>query len=618
MSQIPGVVWRARCFTIVGLLAGCAHIASAEDGFNSTVREQLHAVLWMQRAAEYRASVAQVYRLATERLPQLKASGTALLEQQALPAAQIEALPPAIIMDIDETVLDNSYYQAQQLLDRKPFDDSSWQRWVMASSATALPGVVPFARAAATLGIRIFYVTNRECPIPATSAICAVKAATQKNFAALGFPGADDSDNFLLRSERPDWTASNKSVRRQYVGARYRVIALFGDDLRDFVERDRFDANREQLEQLFGVRWFMLPNAMYGSWERALAGGCAGSSAADCARLQLDRKYAALLTEPPSIELAAASNNSPRWRAAAGKARVRMATWNIEYLVEPATYAALRSSCVADNSKVTGAERLLPCDIVPQLDRTAADFAALRRYAAQLDADVVALEEVDGVAAAQQVFPGYEFCFTSRPNVQKNGFAIRRGLPFRCENEYLPLALDDMQRRGVVLTLFPNSPNEMTLLGVHLRSGCPVGPLTDRANPKCVILTQQIPALRAWIAQQAAAGRRFALLGDFNRRMTLEAGPARDAAGNAANLWGVLDAADKSAADLTNIVAAQPFTKCVAGSEYSSFIDTVVVGRDLASAIADKSFVRVTYSAADAAQYRLSDHCPVGIEFRLH
>ena len=345
MSRVPGVIWRARCFVIVGLLAGFVHIASAEDSFNSTAREQLHAVLWMQRAAEYRASVAQVYRLATERLPQLKASGSALPEQQALPAAQIEALPPAIIMDVDETVLDNSYYQARQLLDRGSFDDSSWQRWVMASSATALPGVVQFARAAATLGIRIFYVTNRECPVAATSAICAVKAATQKNFAALGFPGADDPDNFLLRSDRPDWIASNKSVRRKYIGTRYRVIALFGDDLRDFVERDRFDANREQLEQLFGARWFMLPNAMYGSWERALAGGCAGLSAADCAPLQLDRKYAALVAEPPPLELAAASNNSPRWRAVAGKARVRIATWNIEYLLEPATYSALRGSC---------------------------------------------------------------------------------------------------------------------------------------------------------------------------------------------------------------------------------------------------------------------------------
>ena len=618
MSQIRSVVWRARGLAMLGLLAGFAHNVCADDGFNSTAREQLHAVLWMQRAIEYRASVAQVYRLATERLPQLKATGSALLEQQALPAAQIEALPPAIIMDVDETVLDNSYYQAQQLLDRKSFDDSSWQRWVMASSATALPGVVSFARAAATLGIRIFYVTNRECPIPATSAICAVKAATQKNFVALGFPGADDPDNFLLRGERPDWAASNKSARRQYIGERYRVIALFGDDLRDFVERDRFDANREQLEQLFGARWFMLPNAMYGSWERELAGGCADSSAADCARRQLDRKYAALLGEPPPLELAAASNNSPRWRAVAGQARVRIATWNIEYLIEPATYSALRASCVADNSKLTGAERLLPCDIVPRLDRTAGDFAALRRYATQLDADVVALEEVDGVAAARQVFPGYEFCFTSRSNVQKNGFAIRRGLPFRCENEYLPLALDGMQRRGVVLTLFPNSLNEMTLLGVHLRSGCPVGPLTDPTNPKCAVLTQQIPVLKAWIAQQAAAGRRFALLGDFNRRMTLESGPARDAAGNLLNLWGELDAADKSAADLTNIVATQKFTKCVAGGEYSSFIDTVVAGRDLAATIADKSFVRVTYSAADAAQYRLSDHCPVGIEFRLH
>ena len=85
----------------------------------------------------------------------------------------------------------------------------------------------------------------------------------------------------------------------------------------------------------------------------------------------------------------------------------------------------------------------------------AGDYASLRNYAAQLRADIVALQEVDGPEAAAQVFPGYDFCFSTRAHTQKNGFAIRRGLPHRCEPEYEPLSLDNAVRRGVVVTFFP-------------------------------------------------------------------------------------------------------------------------------------------------------------------
>ncbi len=97
----------------------------------------------------------------------------------------------------------------------------------------------------------------------------------------------------------------------------------------------------------------------------------------------------------------------------------------------------------------------LPCAITKREPRTPPTTPSLRHYAATLAADIVALQEVDGPEAAAQVFPGYDFCFTTRAHTQKNGFAIRRGLPYRCESEYEPLSIDNAVRRGVVATFFP-------------------------------------------------------------------------------------------------------------------------------------------------------------------
>ena len=258
----------------------------------------------------------------------------------------------------------------------------------------------------------------------------------------------------------------------------------------------------------------------------------------------------------------------------------------------------------------------MPCAITRREPRSAADYASLRNYAATLAADIVALQEVDGPEAAAQVFPGYDYCFSTRAHTQKNGFAIRRGLPYLCEDEYQPLSLDNAVRRGVVATFFPGTSQEFRLMSVHLKSGCPTGPLTTEGR-NCELLSRQIAPLEAWIDEQARAGRRFGLLGDFNRRFTLEKGPALDAQGRPHNFYAGINDGDPPAAKLTNITGREKFIPCTSDSEYREYIDNILLGRDLAKSVLKKSFVRVTFNDAEAKAHWLSDHCPVGIELRV-
>ena len=268
-----------------------------------TAREQLNATLWLQRATEYELSTLQVYRLATERLPTVMAApGTAAAEQWNTAAATLATLPTAIVVDLDETVLDNTYYQARQLLQGRDYDESSWQAWMQEAAATAIPGAVDFLRAAAAAGHRIFYVTNRLCQRLESLAEdpCPARTATLRNLRALGLPNVDDGESLMLRGERPEWSSSDKSVRRAAIAERYRIVALVGDDLRDFVDRPVFEARRSELSGLLGTRWFLLPNPIYGSWERELTSGAcaAAASAADCAAHTLARKYGQLKPQP--------------------------------------------------------------------------------------------------------------------------------------------------------------------------------------------------------------------------------------------------------------------------------------------------------------------------------
>jgi 5'-nucleotidase (lipoprotein e(P4) family) len=286
-------------------LAGCAVSSSVQDPAAAPPvvgRETVNATLWMQRAAEYRIAAEQVYGLATERLTTtIAAPGTAAVEQQGADAATLARLPTAIIVDLDETVLDNSFYQARRALAGAEFDEPSWEDWMMEGAATAVPGAVEFLQAAARAGHKVFYVTNRSCPSGTPpGASCASREATVRNLVALGLPDAGAPDALLQRGDRPEWSASSKVSRRAWVAGRYRVVALAGDDLHDFVDRAEYAQRREELAPLFGTRWFLLPNAMYGSWERALVGGACtpAMDAAACAAAHTARKYALLDPAP--------------------------------------------------------------------------------------------------------------------------------------------------------------------------------------------------------------------------------------------------------------------------------------------------------------------------------
>ena len=571
-----------------GLILTTAHAAE-------TSHEQLNATLWMQTSPEYRANTEQVYRLATERVAN-PAPGTAALEQLGTPPEQLARLPTAVILDLDETVLDNSVYQARLIRDRANYSTKTWGEWVITGQADAVPGAREFIAAARSVGHTVFYVSNRDCNVPPATPgdPCPAKTASMRNLVALGIDSNPDPTKMLLRGEKPEW--ATKTQRRGFIASNYRIIAMIGDDLGDFIDPRAFAGDRARLDWRFGVNWFVLPNPIYGSWTNAFDTD--------------EKRLAGLRTEPRVLELPGIG----RWKGESKK--VRIASWNVEYLMTPQTHVALRATCAENGGMVGGDDRTLPCAITRREPRSEADYESLRRYAAELRADIVALQEVDGPDAAEQVFPGYDFCFSTRGHTQKNGFAIRGGLPFRCEPEYEPLSVGNAVRRGAVATFFPGTDNEFRLMSVHLKSGCPAGPLTAPGR-NCDLLSRQVEPLEQWIEAEANAGRRFGVLGDFNRRFSIEKGPARDADGRIQNVFAELDDGEPAASKLTDVTRKATFVPCTTGSPYKEYIDTILLGRDLAKSMLKKSFVRVAFNDEDAKSRWLSDHCPVGIELGL-
>ena len=292
----------------------------------------------------------------------------------------------------------------------------------------------------------------------------------------------------------------------------------------------------------------------------------------------------------------------------AAPAELKLATWNLEWFMKPETLHALEPACLPPDAPRDGARRSIPCDVAHELARSNQDIKAMRKYARDLDADVVALQEIDGIDAARLLFTHHEFCFSGRVAVQNNGFAIRRGLPFACGPDLEPLSLNGDVRRGVELRLFPGTPSELRLLSVHLKSGCARDVLSS-AKPSCTELARQAPALESWIDDQARNHRPFAVLGDFNRDLR------REPAG--ISLWGEIDDSDPPEADLVNTAEGQAFQNCMPQQTFSGYIDYIVLGRRMARGLVENSFGRELYRPRDAQRRKLSDHCPVFIRLRV-
>ncbi|HEX6178088.1 MAG TPA: HAD family acid phosphatase, partial [Thermoanaerobaculia bacterium] len=213
----------------------------------------VNSSLWVQSAAEYDAAALSVFNNA----------------RRAVEAALAQSPEPAaVIVDADETVLDNTQFEARMVHQRRTYDSKEWLKWVNESDARAVPGAVEFTTWAASKGVPTFYITNRKKD---------EEAGTTENLRRLGFPLSATEDRVLVRGERAEWEPRDKGPRRDFVASRYRVAAVLGDDLNDFVNtQGKSAAERDALVRAnadkWGRSWFIVPNPIYGSWEDVIAG----------------------------------------------------------------------------------------------------------------------------------------------------------------------------------------------------------------------------------------------------------------------------------------------------------------------------------------------------------
>jgi endonuclease/exonuclease/phosphatase family metal-dependent hydrolase len=263
----------------------------------------------------------------------------------------------------------------------------------------------------------------------------------------------------------------------------------------------------------------------------------------------------------------------------AQSAELKVATWNLDWLT----------------TRPTGDPRL-PADITTRSDE---DFARLSQYALELNADLVGIEEVDGLSAASKIFPKdrYSVHMTQDHVLQRVGIVVRRGLPYNVNPDVTALGANHL-RSGADITLHLGG-SELRVLAVHLKRGCPGVPMAKAKTQDCQALKDQIGPLTDWIAERKTEAVPFIILGDFNR-------------------W--MDGKDTFLATLRQ---AAPLVRATEGRSSpcwgaENFIDHILAGNAAADWIRPDTLRVLTYRETDPAwKERLSDHCPVSVRLAI-
>ncbi len=243
-------------FVLAGVILICAINAVGQTSLQKQVdkEHEVGAVLWQQASGEYRALAYQAFALAKVVLDRdLRINRRAKLRR-------------AVVVDVDETILDNSAHEAWLIKNHRSYNAQDWTEWCNRAEAGAVPGAVEFLRYANSRGVRVFYITNRKM---------IEKDGTARNLKQLGFPEVTD-ETLLVRTDKD---SSSKEPRRLAVGGKYHIVLLMGDDLNDFAElfeqgktvASRIEAVKRNRNQ-FGAHFIVLPNPMYGHWEDAIYG----------------------------------------------------------------------------------------------------------------------------------------------------------------------------------------------------------------------------------------------------------------------------------------------------------------------------------------------------------
>jgi len=256
LSRTVFQLYRAILAAIFMLLvAGCSSQQVKPDA-----HESVNATLWAQTAAEYAASTTQAYHVAASNLDLALANPhwTAALEQQG----DYTGLPPAVMMDIDQTVLDDSRYNARIIMQRSGHTLEKFGEWCEEAAAPAIPGAKAFVDYAIERGVTIIYYSKRRETM---------RDCTTRNLEAFGFP-LPDQKHLLLHD---DALPTSKAQQRTGLTSQFRILLLVGDNLDDFVAGSKKDPTTRRAiasrhAGRWGREWIILPNPMYGYWEASL------------------------------------------------------------------------------------------------------------------------------------------------------------------------------------------------------------------------------------------------------------------------------------------------------------------------------------------------------------
>ena len=236
---------------------------AAEEVDRSFQEQSMLGVLFVQTSPEFAANNIQTYKIATSKIDIAlnDKNWTAALEQ----GTNFSDKPPAIIVDVDETVLDNSAHQARAILGGFSYP-TGWLEWGNEVSAPAVAGVKDFLNYADSKGVTIFYVTNR---------VSELRKATIENIIKLGLPFDERANPLMMKGEN-GW-GSEKTSRRTLIAEKYRIILMAGDQITDFISLEESSVSMDarlqlssKYEEMWGEKWFMITNPMYGKWEGAI------------------------------------------------------------------------------------------------------------------------------------------------------------------------------------------------------------------------------------------------------------------------------------------------------------------------------------------------------------
>ena len=256
-------------FFLLAVINGCAVSVNVNNEdidkpiSNEFQKQSLLGILYAQTSTEFIANNMQTFAAASAHLDEsiFDSTWTAALEQ----INNFNDKPPAIILDVDETVLDNSAFQARTIINGLSYPNG-WIDWGNEARAPAVAGVADFLKEAESKGVKIFYVTNR---------VAELEDATRKNLEDLGLQLDKDRDVLMMKGES-GW-ASDKTSRRAIIAEDYRIIMIVGDQLSDFLPRQETALAPEERKMLaykyrnmWGSKWFMITNSMYGGWEASI------------------------------------------------------------------------------------------------------------------------------------------------------------------------------------------------------------------------------------------------------------------------------------------------------------------------------------------------------------